>query len=98
MCLAQKLFSAFMWKRDRKGEEGLSSSKAVSTLGFFFFFLFPTVARTGVAQSTMALMTVLEQSGKPVFLYTSSVQSLRAPAPPAVQQHWELWMERVRCK
>lgn len=36
MCLAQKLFSAFMWKRDRKGEEGLSSSKAVSTLGFFF--------------------------------------------------------------
>lgn len=35
MCLAQKLFSAFMWKRDRKGEEGLSSSKAVSTLDFF---------------------------------------------------------------
>lgn len=34
-CLAQKLFSAFKWERDGKGEEGLSSSKALSTLGFF---------------------------------------------------------------
>lgn len=35
VCLAQKLFSAFKWERDGKGEEGLSSSKALSTLGFF---------------------------------------------------------------
>lgn len=35
VCLAQKLFSAFKWERDGKGEDGLSSSKALSTLGFF---------------------------------------------------------------
>lgn len=77
VCLAQKLFSTFKWERDGKGEERLSSSKALSTLGFFF--VFPTVACTGAAQSTVALMTALVQAGKLTCFATHCLHDLYKP-------------------
>lgn len=97
MCLAQKLFSAFKWERDGKGEEGLSSSKALSTLGFFLH-----ISQCCLHGCSSMHSGTNDSSGtgreSNMFHYTSSPQSLQAPTPPAVPWQRELEKEKVSCK
>lgn len=97
VCLAQKLFSAFKWERDGRGEEGLSSSKALSTLGFFLH-----ISQCCLYGCSSIHSGTNDSSGTGrevnMFCYTSSPQSLQALTPPAVLRQRELEKEKVSCK
>lgn len=97
VCLAQKLFSAFKWERDGKGEEGLSSSKALSTLGFFLHISHRCLHGCSSIHSGTADSSGTDREAN-MFRYTSSPQSLQALTPPAVLQQRELEREKVSCK
>lgn len=97
VCLAQKLFSAFKWERDGKGEEGLSSSKALSTLGFFLHISHRCLHGCSSIHSGTADSSGTDREAN-TFRYTSSPQSLQALTPPAVLQQRELEREKVSCK
>lgn len=97
VCLAQKLFSTFKWERDGKGEERLSSSKALSTLGFFL-----RISHCCLHGCSSIHSGTDDSSGTGreanMFRYTLSPQSLQALTPPMVLQQRELTRKKVSCK
>jgi len=80
-----------------KGGEGLSSSKALSTLGFFLH-----ISRCCLHGCSSIHSGTDDSSGTGreanVFHYTSSPQSLQALTPPVMLQQRELEREKVSCK